>query len=208
MPWGLRMVPPIHELTRDLHALMGDVLSPLLSIANDVLTPLQDNLITAKARLAVTAVAPDGGRGIDVETHRGCVTLTGEVSSLQASTHVARVVAALADVVNVRNHLRVTEGSRASRHSDAEIEQAVETRLRNNQMLCRSHIRVQAVYDGIVQLAGTARCEEEEAAAFDEAMATVGVRRVTSEIDINPSIPVRNLAGFLGPCAVQDAKAA
>jgi osmotically-inducible protein OsmY len=203
------MLRPVHELARDLHSLVGDALSPLLSIADEVLAPIQDTWITVKARLTVMAVAADGGRGVDIETHRGCVTLTGQVSSWQVSTRLARAVAALTDVVNVRNHLRVTEAAGASCHSDAEIERAVETRLRSHHLLCRSHIRVQAVYDGIVRLAGAARSEDEEAAAFEEALATFGVRRVTSEVVINPLIPVRNLAGFLGPRAVQrDATAA
>jgi osmotically-inducible protein OsmY len=208
------MVLRFYEAEFDLGSLAGAAFTPLRSVADDALTPFRDAWITAKARLTVIAVIRDGGSTLSIETHRGCVTLRGEVSSLWASTHAARAVDALVGVVSVRNNLQVTSAAvpRSARHSDAEIGQAVETRLRSNRVLCRSHIRVQDVYDGIVRLAGTAQSKEEDVAAFDEAMQVPGVRRVTSEVVINPSMPsvaVRNLVGVPARrAAARDAAAA
>ena len=82
--------------------------------------------------------------------------------------------------VDSRRRARLLE--EAPRCSDAEILTCVLRRLAEDASLRDSDIRVDAVYDGVVLLGGTAANAAAHARAFEDAANVPGVRRVASEI--------------------------
>jgi osmotically-inducible protein OsmY len=69
-----------------------------------------------------------------------------------------------------------------TRSCDAEIRDRVERRLAGDEALRGSEIHVDAVYDGIVVLGGSAATAAAEARAFEDAANVPSVRRVRNEI--------------------------
>ncbi len=70
----------------------------------------------------------------------------------------------------------------AQHHCDAEISTEVEERLAADDRLRGSAIHVDAVYDGVVTLGGSAASPAAHCRAFDDAMSVPGVRRVVTEV--------------------------
>jgi len=68
------------------------------------------------------------------------------------------------------------------RSSDAEILKRVEQRIAADDRLRDSDIHVDAVYDGVVLLGGSAATARAHARAFEDAASVPGVRRVATEI--------------------------
>ena len=69
-----------------------------------------------------------------------------------------------------------------TRCCDAEILELVERRLAEDEALRGSEIHVEAVYDGVVVLGGSAATVDALARAFDDAASVSSVRRVRTEI--------------------------
>ncbi len=152
-----------------------------------VLAPFRDAWLVARARLALLVACGRGVADVAVEAHRGRLVLAGEVATGALRDQAEQCLRDLPGIVGLSNLIRV-RGARFRRGgTDDELGAAVGAHLAR--VLRRSHIHVAGVYDGVVTLAGTARNAAERLAAFEAAIHTLGVRRVVSDVVVEPTLP-------------------
>jgi osmotically-inducible protein OsmY len=155
-----------------------------------MLAPFRDAWLAGRARLAILASTVDAG-SVSVEAYHGSIQLSGDVTTPQARHEVERVVRAVAGVGGVSNRIRV-RGEHAARvaASDADVQAAVVRALAGARQLRGSRIYVEAVYDRVVTLAGSARSDAARGTAFEIAIHVPGVRRVVCDVAVSSTADV------------------
>jgi osmotically-inducible protein OsmY len=144
----------------------------------------QDAFITSKVKIELLTADGVDPLGINVDTLDGVVTLHGQVESSAAKTKAAQEARSVKGVKNVRDMLAVVPKSAKDdvKASDDQIEQRVETVLKNDTALKDSSIKVKSVNNGIVILSGKADTLSSHQRALADARSVPGVRKLASEI--------------------------
>lgn len=168
---------------------MSSIVDRTLPIAS-MLEPFRDAWLAGRARLAILASAAEAG-SVGVETYHGSVQLSGDVTTSEARHQVERVVRSVPGVRGVSNRIRV-RGEHAARvaASDADVRAAVTSALAGARQLRGSRIYVDAVYDRVVTLGGTARSDAARGTAFEIAIHVPGVRRVVCDVAVSSTADV------------------
>lgn len=117
----------------------------------------------------------------EVSVNNGYVTLTGEVSNLQAKRAAENDARNVVGVNGVSNSLKVRP---LNIPEDDELEAEIKKGIRRNPVIDKRHIDVTAS-DGIVSLTGTVGTYFEKAQAGDVAANTKGVVDVWNNIDVS-----------------------
>jgi len=151
-----------------------------------------DAWITMKAKTALYLAGDVEGTRINVDTINGRVTLHGTVRDEKEKARAAEEVSKIEGVSDVRNLLRVAspaKGSTAVTRSDESIRLEITKRLKDDASLDDSSISVKSVDKGVVVLAGRASSLDDSQRALYYAASQPGARRVTSEMDIQDTLP-------------------
>jgi osmotically-inducible protein OsmY len=155
------------------------------SAALYALDPFRDAWLATRVRFALL---PEWAsrQAIVIDVHHGRVILKGAVALADQAVQAEKTVRAMAGVVSCHTFLRVSaiEPAGCGTVCDGEIHQRVTNALRGDYALRSSSIYVDMVYDGWVSLAGSASDGEADARAFNHAIATSGVRRVSSNVAV------------------------
>jgi osmotically-inducible protein OsmY len=123
---------------------------------------------------------------IGVSVRDGIVTLDGDVDSFIEKLAAERVASHVAGVKAVAQELKVRLPQSFERN-DADIAEAAVAALEWNMMVPHDRIKV-AVQDGMVILTGEVDWEYQRAAAHNAVCCLIGVKGVTNEISIKPSV--------------------
>ena len=148
---------------------------------------MTDGWITTqiKTRFMTDADVPAGD--INVDTHRGVVTLFGTVPNAPAGDKAKTIAGDVAGVKSVNSELRVLPPSKKKEATanDAHIATALRKRLANAK-LAGADIKVE-VKAGTARLTGKVQSGSDRYAALSMAHATTGVRRVENDLSIEPA---------------------
>lgn len=128
------------------------------------------------AALAANAVMSEAARGIHAQVKDGVVTLTGDVSSWQASEMAARCAEDVRGVRELRNDCKV---ALKAKPTDEEIAGQIQRRIGNDAGLWGSHVRAD-VRDGAVTLSGDVGSAAARARAIRDAHVD-GMRSINAQ---------------------------
>jgi osmotically-inducible protein OsmY len=147
-----------------------------------------DTWITSKAKVRLMADPGISPFAVNVDTHRGVVTLFGSVSTEEASAAAEREVREIDGVKAVENELQVVPDVAAKRveREDEKLQAAVEKRIEDRESLADDEIAV-AVSDGVVRLTGNVGSHGEKIAALTIARTTDGVRSTVDGLSVRPN---------------------
>ena len=153
-----------------------------VSVAGAVDT--KDTWITAKAKVALLTADDVSVTAINVDTKDGNVTLHGKVKTGAEKSRAEAAVKKLDGVKSVKNLLQVVPDAfkDATEVADATVKDKVETALKADASL--RDVKVASVNKGVVLLSGKAASVDHELRAVEAARAIAGVRRVSSEIQV------------------------
>jgi hyperosmotically inducible periplasmic protein len=162
---------------------MGLCLSGSPVIAAD--TP--DVWITMKTKIALMTADNVSAADLNVDTVNGVVTLHGKVATEAEKGRAEQVTAKLDGVKSVKNLLQIVPSSKREvvDRADAEIKDAVQAAFNANGRVKNSGISVASVNKGVVLLAGRAKSLESHLEAVQVSYAVKGVRRVSSEVQVD-----------------------
>jgi osmotically-inducible protein OsmY len=147
---------------------------------------IQNNVISAlKWEPSVNAA------GIGVSVNDGIVTLNGYVSNFTEKLAAEKVASRVLGVKGVAQELKVKLPQSFERN-DADIAEAAANALEWNTLVPDDRINVE-VQDGVVVLTGEVDWEYQRAAAHDAVCCLMGVKGVTNEISINPSVSAKDV---------------
>lgn len=167
-------------------AAVGAVL--LLATASVAAAP-PDAWITMKTK--VSLMTTDGVRTsrLNVDTVNGVVTLHGMVPTDDQKTRAGDVARQIDGVKDVKNLLQVVPKSDRAvvKRSDDAIKKGVEDAFKANRRVSHSGISVASVNNGVVLLSGKTKSMEAHLEAVQVADAVRGVRRVSSEVEVEPA---------------------
>jgi osmotically-inducible protein OsmY len=154
---------------------------------------LRDAKVSASVKTALGLNRTLRQHSIDVSTENGVVTLSGRVGSEEERARAESVAAAVPDVRQVVNRIRVggvpassTGRSLGERFDDEKIEVAVRLALSLNKGLDGTDVTVQA-YRGEVTLAGEVATEAQRQQALQIARDTSSVSRVVDAMHVRAS---------------------
>ena len=128
---------------------------------------------------------------IGVSVRDGIVTLDGYVNSFVEKLTAVRVASRVMGVKAVAQELKVRLPQSYERN-DADIAEAAVNALEWNMKVPDDRIEVE-VQDGMVILTGEVDCEYQRAAAHDAVCCLIGIKGVTDEISIKPSVSPVNV---------------
>ena len=128
---------------------------------------------------------------IGVSVKDGIVTLNGYVSSFTEKLAAEKVASAVVGVKGVAQELKV-KLPQAFERDDADIAEAAVNALEWNTLVPDDRIKVE-VQDGMAVLSGEVDWEYQRAAAHDAVCCLLGVKGVTNEISINPSVSPKDV---------------
>ena len=148
-----------------------------------------DAWLTAKAKVALMTTEGIRTTHLNVDTVKGVVTLHGQVPAADQKTKAADVVKKLDGVKQVKNLLQVVPSAerKVVKRSDDEIKKELDTAWKGHKVLNDSGIKVQSVNDGVVLLAGNTKSHAAYVESVQIADAVRGVKRVSSEVVLEPS---------------------
>jgi osmotically-inducible protein OsmY len=148
-----------------------------------------DALITIKTKLALMTTDHVSAADLNVDTANGVVTLHGKVPTQREKAKAEQVTAKIAGVKSVKNLLQIVPNSRREvvDRADADVKDAVQSAFNANVRVKDSGISVASVNKGVVLLAGKTTSLESHLEAVQVANGVKGVRRVSSEVQVNPS---------------------
>jgi len=128
---------------------------------------------------------------IGVSVRDGIVTLDGYANSFVEKLTAVRVASRVMGVKGVAQELKVRLPQSYER-DDADIAEAAVNALEWNMKVPDDHVKVE-VQDGMVILTGEVDWEYQRAAAHDAVCCLIGVKGVTDEISIKPSVSPVNV---------------
>jgi len=162
---------------------LGVCLSGTPAMAAD--TP--DPWITMKTKIALMTTDDVSAADLNVDTVNGVVTLHGKVATEGEKMKAERVAAKIDGVKSVKNLLQIVPSSKREvvERSDAEVKDAVQAAFKANAKVKDSGISVASVNKGVVLLAGKAKSLESHLEAVQVASAVKGVRRVSTEVQVD-----------------------
>jgi osmotically-inducible protein OsmY len=151
----------------------------------------RDAVTTAKVKTALALSKSVSSFGLDVDTEKGTVRLTGTVPNEKAESTALQIAGDVLGVVQVVDMIQVdpelqsmsTSESVAARLDDAELKAAVYESLLDDDRVEAGRIRV-IVEDGVVTLVGLARTREQQDRALAAAGRVPGVRLVVNRLRI------------------------
>jgi hyperosmotically inducible protein len=166
------------------------ILAPGLSLAQSKTEPkggvtfMKDSWITTKTKSKLIANGRVKARHITVETQKGVVTLLGKVDSAEERALAERIAKGVDGVKGVRNVLEIVPGRarKAVNAKDDDIEKAVAERLKKEEPLKESDIKVRSD-NGVVTLSGKAPDAKVKTHAADLARRVPGVKMVRNELE-------------------------
>jgi len=123
---------------------------------------------------------------IGVSVRDGIVTLDGNVDSFVEKLAAERVASHVSGVKAVAQEIKVRLPQSFERN-DADIAEAALTALEWNMMVPDNRVKVE-VQDGMVILTGEVDWEYQRAAAHNAVCCLIGVKGVTNEISLKPSV--------------------
>ena len=146
-----------------------------------------DTWVTAKTKLALMTTEGVDTWDLNVDTVNGVVTLHGKVATEGEKTKAERVAAKIDGVKSVKNLLQIVPSSKRElvERSDADIKDAVQAAFKADAKVKDSGISVASVNKGVVLLAGKAKSLEPHLEAVQVASAVKGVRRVSTEVQVD-----------------------
>ncbi len=148
-----------------------------------------DTWITMKTKIALMTTDGISTSALNVDTVNGVVTLHGKVPTPDQKEKAGTVARGIDGVKEVKNLLQVVPKSMRAvvKRSDKEIKSSVEAAFNANRRIKASGIEVASVNDGVVLLAGKTKSMEAQVEAIEVARAVRGVRRVSSEVEVEPA---------------------
>ena len=148
-----------------------------------------DAWVTAKAKVALMTTEGIRTTHLNVDTVNGVVTLHGQVPAADQKQNAAEVVRKLDGVKEVKNLLQVVPSAerKAVKRSDDQIKKDLDVAWKNHKGLNDSGIKVQSVNDGVVRLSGNTKSHTAYMESVEIAGAVRGVKRVSSEVVLEPS---------------------
>jgi osmotically-inducible protein OsmY len=175
------------RMTVEFGAYVMTALLLTVGLARAADTP--DAWLTAKAKVALMTTEGIRTTHLNVDTVKGVVTLHGQVPAADQKTRAADVVKKLDGVKEVKNLLQVVPSAerKAVKRSDEEIKKDLDAAWKGHKVLNDSGIKVQSVNDGVVLLAGNTKSHTAYVESVELADAVRGVKRVSSEVVLEPS---------------------
>lgn len=165
------------------------VMALLLTAAQARAADTPDAWLTAKAKVALMTTEGIRTTHLNVDTVNGVVTLHGQVPAAGQKAKAAEVVRKLDGVKEVKNLLQVVPSAerKAVKRSDDEIKKDLSAAWKSHKGLDDSGIKVESVNDGVVLLSGNTKSHAAYVEAVEIADAVRGVKRVASEVVLEPS---------------------
>ena len=162
---------------------LGVCLSGAPAMAAD--TP--DTWITMKTKIALMTTDHVSAADLNVDTVNGVVTLHGKVATDGEKSKAEQVAAKIDGVKSVKNLLQIVPSSKREvvDRSDADVKDAVQGAFKANAKEKDSGISVASVNKGVVLLSGKAKSLESHLEAVQVASAVKGVRRVSTEVQVD-----------------------
>jgi osmotically-inducible protein OsmY len=165
------------------------VLPTSLAVAADA----PDSWITLKTKISLLTTENLSTKDLNVDTVKGVVTLHGMVPTEAEKQKAEQVTMKIDGVKSVKNLLQVVPDSRREvvERADSEIKDNVESAFKANHRINDSGITVASVNKGVVLLAGKTKSLEAHAESVAVAYAVKGVRRVSTEVVVEPTTSQR-----------------
>ena len=145
-----------------------------------------DSWITMKTKIALMTTDNLSTSDLNVDTVNGVVTLHGKVPTEAEKVNAEHEAMKIGGVKSVKNLLQVVpNGSReVVNRADSEIKDSVEAAFKANRRITDSGIKVASVNKGVVLLSGKTKSLEAHLESVEVARAVKGVRRVSSEVEV------------------------
>ena len=147
---------------------------------------ISDSYITSATKLRLFADSKTPALDINVDTHRGVVTLFGMVPSREAKAAAEADARKVSGVRRVVNELQVVASAKQPevKARDEDIEREVKKALDTRSGLSDARIKVD-VKNGVARLTGTVRAEHDRVSAAVAARSAPGVRSVEDDLQIS-----------------------
>ena len=147
---------------------------------------ISDSYITSATKLRLFADSKTPALDINVDTHRGVVTLFGMVPSSEAKAAAEADARKVSGVRRVVNGLQVVASAKQPevKARDEDIEREVKKALDTRSGLSDARIKVD-VKNGVARLTGTVRAEHDRVSAAVAARSAPGVRSVQDDLQIS-----------------------
>lgn len=161
------------------------LLGGTLATAADV----PDGWITMKTKIALMTAEDLGTKDLNVDTVKGVVTMHGMVATEAEKAKARDVAMTVGGVKAVTNLLQVVPSAKREviERADSEIKGNIEAAFKANHRISGSGITVASVNKGVVLLSGKTTSLEAHAESVEVAYAVKGVRRVSTEVEVNAS---------------------
>jgi hyperosmotically inducible protein len=168
---------------------IGTALVLLLGGARAMAADTPDSWITMKTKIALMTADDVATKDLNVDTVKGVVTLHGMVSTEAEKARARDVAMKISGVKMVTNLLQVVPTAKREvvERADGEIKQSVEAAFKANHRIVESGIKVASVNKGVVLLSGKTTSLEAHTESVQVAYAVKGVRRVSTEVEVDSS---------------------
>lgn len=152
-----------------------------------------DSWITMKTKIALMTTEDLSTKDLNVDTVKGVVTLHGMVPTEAEKEKAEHVSMKIDGVKAVKNLLQVVPDSRRKivERADDQIKDNVESAFKANHRINDSGIKVASVNKGVVLLSGKTKSLEAHTESVSVAYAVPGVRRVSTEVVVEPATSQR-----------------
>jgi len=167
--------------------LVGLALAAGLSLAASLARPsTADAWLTTKVKIALLTAEGISPTAVNVDSDEGAVTIHGKVRTAAEKSKAETVARQVDGVKDVKNLLQVVPDAQrdAVQATDDSVERGVQTALQADHSL--DAVKVASVNKGVVLLKGKAPDLNVKLRAIELTLATPGVRRVASEIEVAP----------------------
>ena len=150
-----------------------------------------DPWITMKTKIALMTTEDVSTKDLNVDTVKGVVTLHGMVATDAEKVKAEEVAMKVGGVKAVKNLLQVVPSAKREivERADAAIKDSVEAAFKANHRITDSGIKVASVNKGVVLLSGKTKSLEAHAESVQVAYAVRGVRRVSTEVEVDSPNP-------------------
>jgi hyperosmotically inducible protein len=147
-----------------------------------------DAWVTMSTKVSLMTTEGVSTSKLNVDTVKGVVTLHGTVPSEAQKEKAGQVARGIEGVKEVKNLLQVVPSSQQSavERSDDQIKESVERAFKANRRVNDSGVKVASVNKGVVLLAGKTKSLEAHLESIQVAAAVRGVRRVSTEVRVEP----------------------
>lgn len=145
-----------------------------------------DAWVTLKTKVSLMTTENLSTKDLNVDTVKGVVTLHGMVATEAEKLRAQQVAMKVDGVHAVKNLLQVVPTAKRDivERSDAEVKANIENAFKANHRVNESGIKVKSVNQGVVLLGGKTKSMEAHAESVGVADAVTGVRRVSSEVEV------------------------